>query len=50
MITGFLCVPIFKFIIPAIDNIGIYFDKLDVMLPSVLLAVIAGVATSKAIK
>ena len=50
MITGFLCVPIFKFIIPAIDSIGIYFDKLDVMLPSVLLAVIAGVATSKAIK
>ena len=50
MITGFLCVPIFKFIIPAIDNIGIYFDKLDVMLPSVLLAIIAGVATSKAIK
>ena len=50
MITGFLCVPIFKFIIPAIDGIGIYFDKLDVMLPSVLLAVIAGVATSKAIK
>ena len=50
MITGFLCVPIFKFIIPAIDGIGIYFDKLDVMLPSVLLAVIAGVATSKVIK
>ena len=50
MITGFLCVPIFKFIIPTIGGIGIYFDKLDVMLPSVLLAVIAGVATSKAIK
>jgi len=50
MITGFLCVPIFKFIIPSIDGVGIYFDKLDVMLPSVLLAVIAGVATSKVIK
>ena len=50
MITGFLCVPIFKFIIPAIAGIGIYFDKLDVMLPSVLLAVVAGVVTSKAIK
>ena len=50
MITGFLCVPIFKFIIPAIAGIGVYFDKLDVMLPSVLLAVIAGVVTSKAIK
>ena len=50
MITGFLCVPIFKFIIPAIDGIGVYFDKLDVMFPSVFLAVIAGVATSKGIK
>jgi Na+/proline symporter len=48
MVTGFLCVPLFKFIIPAIDGIGIYFDKLDVMLPSVLLAIIAGVVTSKA--
>ncbi|MFL3044519.1 MAG: sodium/proline symporter, partial [Candidatus Neomarinimicrobiota bacterium] len=50
MIVGFLCVPIFKFIIPAIDGVGIYFDKLDVMLPSVLLATIAGVITSKLIE
>jgi Na+/proline symporter len=50
MVTGFLCVPLFKFIIPAIDGIGIYFDKLDVMLPSVLLAIIAGVVTSKTIE
>ena len=50
MVTGFLCVPIFKFIIPAIDGIGIYFDKLDVMLPSVLLAIIAGAVTSKTIE
>ena len=50
MVTGFLCVPIFKFIIPAIDGIGVYFDKLDVMLPSVLLAIIAGAITSKTIE
>ena len=42
MVTGFLCVPIFKFLVPKIDSIGIYFDKLDVMLPSVLLAMLAG--------
>ena len=50
MIVGFLCVPIFKFIIPAIYGVGIYFDKLDVMLPSVLLATIAGVIASKLIE
>ncbi|MEE2765013.1 MAG: sodium/solute symporter [Candidatus Neomarinimicrobiota bacterium] len=49
MVTGFLCVPIFKFIAPAMDGIGIYFDKLDVMLPSVLLAMIAGYIVSKTI-
>ena len=42
MITGFLCVPIFKFLVPRIDGVGIYFDKLDVMLPSVILAMLAG--------
>ncbi|HIA80311.1 MAG TPA: sodium/proline symporter [Candidatus Marinimicrobia bacterium] len=47
MVTGFLCVPIFKFVVPAIDGVGIYFDKLDVMLPSVLLAMSAGYIVSK---
>ena len=42
MVTGFLCVPIFKFLVPKISGIGIYFDKLDVMLPSVILAMLAG--------
>ena len=46
MVTGFLCVPIFKFIVPKIDGIAIYFDKLDVMLPSVALAMIAGYIAS----
>ena len=47
MVTGFISVPIFKFLVPTIDGVGIYFDKLDVMLPSVLLAIIAGFAVSK---
>ena len=46
MVTGFLAVPIFKFIIPNIKDIGPYFDKLDVMLPSVLFAMLAGWFTS----
>ncbi len=47
MVTGFISVPIFKFLVPMIEGLGIYFDKLDVMLPSVLLAMIAGFAVSK---
>ena len=46
MITGFLCVPVFKFIVPKINSIGVYFDTLDVMLPSVLLAMLAGYSAS----
>jgi len=46
MVTGFLAVPVFKFIIPNIKDIGPYFDKLDVMLPSVLFAMLAGWFTS----
>jgi hypothetical protein len=36
--------------VPAIDGIGIYFDKLDVMLPSVLLAMSAGYIVSRTMK
>lgn len=43
MITGFLCVPIFKFWVQEIDGIGVYFEKIDVLAPSFLLAMIAGV-------
>ena len=46
MVTGFLCVPIFKFLVPKISGIGIYFDNLDVMLPSVLLAMLTGFLAS----
>ena len=50
MVTGFLCIPFFKFVVPHFQTIGPYIDKLDVMLPSVLLAMFAGWITSKQIK
>lgn len=50
MVTGFLCIPFFKFVVPHFQSIGPYIDKLDVMLPSVLLAMFAGWITSKQIK
>ena len=50
MVTGFLCVPFFKFVVPQLQGVGPYIDKLDVMLPSVLLAMFAGWITSKQIK
>jgi len=46
MITGFLCVPFFKFIVPRFESVGHYADKLDVMLPSVALAMFCGWLTS----
>ena len=50
MVTGFLCIPFFKFVVPHFQSVGPYIDKLDVMLPSVLLAMFAGWITSKQIK
>ncbi len=47
MITGFLCVPLFKFIIQDMDGIGPYFEKLDVLAPSFLLAMISGYVFTK---
>jgi len=47
MVTGFACVPFFKFVIQPMDGIGIYFEKLDVLAPSFLLAMIAGWVFSK---
>lgn len=46
MITGFLSIPIFKFGFTKIPNIGILFEKMDVMLPSFLLAMLAGFLVS----
>jgi len=50
MVTGFLCIPFFKFVVPNISTLEAYINKLDVMLPSVLLAMLAGWATSTFLK
>ena len=42
MFTGFVSVPFFKFVVPLNQTIGPFFEKLDVMLPSVLLAMFFG--------
>ena len=42
MITGFLCVPIFKFGVQKLDTVGIYFEKMDVLFPAFVLSMIAG--------
>ncbi len=48
MITGFLCVPFFKFIIQPMEGIGEYFEKLDVLAPSFFLSMISGWIFTKA--
>lgn len=47
MISGFLAVPFFKFVVPQIETIGPYIEKLDVMGPSFAVAFIFGFLASK---
>lgn len=47
MIAGFLCVPLFKFVVIPMDGIGAYFEKLDVLAPSFLISMIAAWVFSK---
>ncbi len=47
MIVGFLCIPIFKFIVPEIAGIGIYFDKIAELGPSFACSMLAGYIVSK---
>ena len=46
MITGFVCIPIFKFGFTRLPEVGILFEKMDVMLPSFILAILAGIIVS----
>ncbi|WP_157638297.1 sodium/proline symporter [Flexithrix dorotheae] len=46
MIVGFLGVPIFKFLIPEIPKIGIYFSKMSELFPSFSVALFAGIIVS----
>ena len=47
MIVGFLGVPIFKFIVPTLPEIGIYFTYISELLPSFILALLGGIIASK---
>jgi Na+/proline symporter len=47
MVVGFLCVPFFKFVVTNMDGVGPYFEKLDVLGPSFLIAMLFGVIFSK---
>ena len=38
--------PMFKFVIPKITLIGPYIEKLDVLLPSIIIAILAGFIVS----
>ena len=46
MIVGFLSVPLFKFGMTSINEIGIYFDKIGELGPSFLLAMSVGILVS----
>jgi hypothetical protein len=50
MITGFICVPVFKFVIPEIYRVGVYFEQLGELTPSFFLALFMGIIVSKMIK
>jgi len=47
MISGFLCVPLFKFVFQELDTVGEYFIKLDVLAPSFVIAMFMGWIVSK---
>ncbi|MEM7086658.1 MAG: sodium/proline symporter [Bacteroidota bacterium] len=47
MISGFLCVPLFKFVFQEMDSVGEYFVALDVLAPSFAIAMLMGWVVSK---
>lgn len=47
MITGFLSVVFFKFVVQEMESIGKYFIELDVLFPSFVTAMLVGVIVSK---
>lgn len=48
MLTGFLSVILFKFVVADIEGVGEYVEKLDVLAPSFALAMLVGFIVSKA--
>jgi hypothetical protein len=47
MISGFLGVLFFKFIMPRLGGIGIYFDKIAELAPALLIGLLSGYLVSK---
>ncbi|MEM7548204.1 MAG: sodium/proline symporter [Bacteroidota bacterium] len=47
MISGFLSVPIFKFLVPLLPGVGKYFVQMDVMFPSFVIAFVFGFIFTK---
>lgn len=47
MITGFICVPLFKFGATSLPVAGVYFEQVAELLPSFLLSLILGIVVSK---
>ena len=47
MITGFISVILFKFVVSNMEGIGPYFKELDVLAPSFVLAMLVGYIVSK---
>ena len=47
MITGFACVPFFKFVVQEMEGIGAYFEALDVLAPSFLISMLVGAIVSR---
>ncbi len=47
IIVGFLSVPVFKFVLPAIDGIGVYFAQIAELGPSFALSLLAGIIVSR---
>lgn len=47
MITGFLSIPLFKFGMTNLPQVGIYFQEMAELLPSFVLSIIAGILVTK---
>ncbi|MDG1777349.1 MAG: sodium/proline symporter [Crocinitomicaceae bacterium] len=47
MVTGFVSVIIFKFVVQKLDSVGAYFVELDVLVPSFAVAMVFGALVSK---
>lgn len=47
MIMGFVSIPVFKFLAPNIPDYGMYFEKLEALPPSFVIALLFGIFVSK---